>query len=68
MSLKAFHIVFIGCAALLSFGVAAWALQSYLGGSGTALLGAGVCAIATGAGLILYGIRFLRRLKHVSFL
>jgi hypothetical protein len=68
MSLKAFHIVFIGCAALLAFGVAAWALRAYMGGSGAPLLGAGICSLLVGAGLIFYGFRFLRKLKHVSFL
>ena len=68
MSLKSFHIVFIGCAVLLSFGFAAWTVQSYLGGSGASVLGAGICSVFIGAGLIFYGIRFLRKLRHVSFL
>jgi hypothetical protein len=68
MSLKSFHIVFIGFAVLLSFGLAVWALQSYLGGSGASLLAAGCASAVVGAGLIVYGFRFLKKLKHVSFL
>ena len=68
MSLKSFHIVFITCAVVLTFGFAAWAIRSYLGGAGAGLLGAGISAVVVGSGLIIYGILFLRKLKHVSFL
>jgi len=68
MSLKTFHIFFIGCAILLALGCGVWAMQSYLQAGKAAFLVAGFISLFAGAGLILYGIRFLKKLKHVSFL
>ena len=68
MSLKAFHIVFILMSTLLALGFAGWSVMAYSSGGNTVhLLAAGVSVIS-GAGLIVYGIRFLKKLKHVSFL
>lgn len=68
MSLKAFHIAFIVFSALLSFGFSIWAVQSYTQGSHWTMLLVAVVSILFGLGLIVYGVRFLRKLKHVSFL
>jgi len=61
MSLKAFHLIFVTLLTALSFGGAAWAFQS-----GSALWGA--AGIAAGILVVIYGIYFLRKLKHVSYL
>ncbi len=68
MSLKAFHIFFVAISILLAFGFAAWAVMSYASGGGAGLLLAAGLAVAAAVGLIIYGIRFLRKLKHVSFI
>lgn len=69
MSLKAFHIAFIAGSTLLAFGFSIWAVLVYVqqGGHWTMLLAAAV-SVVFGFGLIAYGIRFLRKLKHVRFL
>lgn len=61
MSLKAFHIAFIALATLLALWLAAWAA-----GHGFPLLAGGAGAAA--AGLVVYGIWFLRKMKGVSLL
>ncbi|MDH4070677.1 MAG: hypothetical protein OEV30_09645 [Ignavibacteria bacterium] len=68
MSLKAFHILFIALSVLLSIVLSALALYQFtLGGSGLNLVWA-VTGIGSAIGLIVYGVRFLRKLRDVSFL
>ena len=67
MSLKAFHIFFIAVSALLAFGVGAWALLAYNSSGSPVHLAAAVGSWICGVGLVIYGIRFLKKLKHVSF-
>ncbi|HMD14155.1 MAG TPA: hypothetical protein VKI62_05985 [Bacteroidota bacterium] len=66
MSLKSFHIFFIGCAVLLAFGFGVWAFQSSANSSIMVMIG--ITSTLIGIGLIVYGIRFLKKLKHISFL
>jgi len=61
MSLKAFHLIFVTLLTALSFGCAAWAFQA---GS----LFWGTTAVASGIFVIVYGVYFLKKLKHVSYL
>jgi hypothetical protein len=61
MSLKAFHLVFVTAMSSLTFGCALWRFAV-----GDALFGS--LAAAAGVGVIIYGILFLKKLKHVSFL
>lgn len=61
MSLKAFHLIFVTLLTSLSFGCAAWAFQS-----GSVFWG--VSGILAGILVIGYGIYFLKKLKHVSYL
>ena len=68
MSLKAVHIAFISLSVLLSAGFAVWALEGFREGGGGGMLAAGVASLVFGIGLIIYGARFLRKLKHVSYL
>jgi hypothetical protein len=68
MSLKAFHIFFIALSILTAFGFASWLVYDYSEGDNVGQLVAAVLSILAGAGLIVYGIRFLRKLKHVSYL
>ena len=68
MSLKAFHIVFVTLSVLTAFGFAAWLIDGYAKSQNIGQLVAGLTSILVGAGLIVYGIYFLRKLKHVSYL
>ena len=68
MSLKAFHITFIALSTLLAVGFAAWELKGYAASNDMLQLIAGILSILAAAGLVLYGIRFLRKLKNVSMI
>ncbi len=68
MSLKAFHIAFVAASTLLAFGFGAWLYQMYLLNNNTTFIVGSVLSCLTGVGLIVYGIKFLKKLKHVSFL
>lgn len=68
MSLKAFHIVFISLSSLMCFGCGAWGLSQYTQTHASAYLLFAVAGLLSGIGLIVYGIRFLRKLKGISFL
>ncbi len=68
MSLKAIHIFFIALSVLLAFGFSLWALESYAQGEQSGMLIVALLSFAAGVGLAAYGIVFLRKLKHVSFL
>lgn len=64
MSLKTFHIFFIAISSLLAFGFGAWCFAQ--GSSSYAAVGAG--SLLSGALLVHYGVKFLERFRHVSFL
>ncbi|MBS4028708.1 MAG: hypothetical protein KGZ58_08720 [Ignavibacteriales bacterium] len=61
MSLKTFHIFFISLSVLTAIGFGVWLLNE------NAPVFA-VLSFLSGIGLIVYGISFLRKLKHVSFI
>jgi len=68
MSLKAFHIVFVGASVLLMLGLAGFSFGEYREtGSSLSLLWSGLALVAA-SGLLVYGRYFLRKLKHISFL
>jgi steroid 5-alpha reductase family enzyme len=68
MSLKAFHIVFITVSVLLLLFLSGWAFSNSRQGGGAMDAVWGSLALATAAALAVYGQRFLKRLKHISFL
>ncbi len=68
MSLKAFHIFFIALSVLTAFGFAAWLIDGYGKSDNVLQLLGGLLSGLAGVGLIVYGIRFLRKLKNVSYL
>jgi hypothetical protein len=61
MSLKGFHVFFIAVSVALCVGVGAWFVHQ-----NNPVFGIGF--IAAGAGLIGYGVYFLKKLKEVSML
>jgi hypothetical protein len=68
MSLKAFHVVFIVASVLMAWGVGAWELNAYHQGGQWFDLVLGLGASLSGAGLLVYGRYFLKKLKHISYL
>jgi len=68
MSLKAFHIVFICASTVLALGFAVWEFNAYLTNSGFIALMIAILSLASACGLVLYGIRFMKKLKHVRMI
>ena len=69
MSLKTFHIVFISASILLALGIGAWALQNFFSADGSrGDLFSGLASLATAVALGIYGVYFLKKLKHISYL
>ncbi|MEX0601410.1 MAG: hypothetical protein WD021_03175 [Rhodothermales bacterium] len=68
MSLKAFHIVFIAVSTLLAVGFGVWELARYAESGNVWMLVAGLVSFGVGVGLVVYGVRFLRKLKHIGYL
>jgi hypothetical protein len=69
MSLKAFHLVFIVSAILLTVGLAVWSWMNYFSpqGAKSDLVAGIACSLAV-VGLICYEIYFLKKFKKVSYL
>lgn len=65
MSLKIFHIVFIALSVVLSAGLGAWGIHSYLAEGTLGGLALGVLFFITGAVLLIYGIRFWKKMKEM---
>jgi hypothetical protein len=68
MSLKTFHIVFISLSCLLMAGYSAWCFREYIATTDFEFLVFAILSLFVSAGLVLYGNRFLKKLRHVSFL
>ncbi|MGB2867340.1 MAG: hypothetical protein WBD36_02720 [Bacteroidota bacterium] len=64
MSLKGFHIFFIGIATLCTFGFGIWLLT--YDGRGPVEISGAVGAFLCSLLLVLYGRRFLRKFRHIS--
>jgi len=76
MSLKFFHIAFITLSSLLCFGFSLWCFNNFLGNPieaafkndfGSLNLVMGIIAFILGIGLIVYGKRFLKKLKEMGY-
>jgi len=66
MSLKTFHVLFICVAVLLCWGFAYWCIAADAA-AGNACYGAGgPVAFLCGLGLILYGFKFLQRMRSMN--
>lgn len=66
MSLKAFHILFITLSTLLAFGFGIWSLKSYSADNDTKLMVLGIASFIVAVALIVYGVRFLQKLKTLD--
>ncbi len=65
MSLKIFHIVFIALSVTLSAGLGAWGIQSFMAEGSTQGLVVGILFFLTGAVLLVYGIRFWKKMREM---
>ena len=65
MSLKAFHIFFITLCVLMSAGLGSWGVSAYLAGGGVQPLALGVIFFIVGAVLLVYGVRFWKKMKEI---
>lgn len=63
MSLRTFHMVFIGVSVVLAAFVSAWAVQQYQAVHAIGYAMTAVLALAAGGGLIAYGAVFQRKTK-----
>ena len=64
MSLKAFHVLFIVASTLLAGGLGVWCLREHAAaGDGAGALAGAVASFAAAAGLVGYGVWFLRKVR-----
>jgi len=69
MSLKAFHIFFISLASLMTLGCGIWGLKTYFSPERVPWqLWFGVGSLLVSLSLMIYGRRFVKKMKHVSYL
>lgn|SRR5262245_6528427 len=66
MSLKFFHILFIALSTLLSLGFGLWAIDMWRADSDATWLALAVLAFGGGAGLVVYGNRFLQKVRKLG--
>lgn len=67
MSLKAFHVVFITSAFLLSMFLGGWCLFEFAHTRRIVDLLLGLLSIAGAIGLVVYGRYFLKKLKNIDY-
>ncbi len=63
MSLKGFHIVFITLSTLCAFGFALWTLVSNHDANTGGVRAGGLASAVIGVGLVVYGVRFYRKIN-----
>jgi hypothetical protein len=65
MSLRAFHLFFIGMSVVLAAFVAAWAGPQYQTVHAVTYAVTAIAALASGAGLVFYGAAFQRKTRRL---
>lgn len=63
MSLRAFHLLFIACSVMLAAFFAAWSAEQYQAGQGLVYGVSVALALATAAGLAVYGVAFQKKTR-----
>lgn len=66
MTLKAFHILFIVLSILLAFAFGAWGMRAHSTQGESIYRNLGLVSFGVGAGLVLYGVWFLRKTKGIG--
>jgi hypothetical protein len=68
VSLKSFHVIFIGSAFLLAAFLGGWCIYEYFTRSHRMVdLLLGLLSLAGAVGLIVYGRYFLKKLKNIDY-
>ena len=67
MSLKGFHVFFIAVCLILSIGLGVWGIREYRSTNEAGSLYLGVGSFVCGVVLSMYGVWFLRKLRHLSY-
>ena len=68
MSLKSFHLIFIGASILLGLGVGAWGIREYQAKGEIGALILGILFLLMGGVLLVYGRRMLKKTKDIGYL
>jgi len=66
MSLKIFHLFFIAMSTLLCLGLGLWAVDAWRSDGATSWLVLAGLAFVAGGGLVVYGNRFLHKLRKLG--
>ena len=66
MSLRMFHMVFIGVTVVLAAFVAAWALHEYQTAHAIGYVATAAASLAAGGGMIVYGTKFQRKTRGLT--
>ena len=66
MSLRAFHLLFIGLSIVLAAFVAAWAVGEYRAGHDPSYIAAAVVSLVAAGGLSIYVTAFQRKTRRLS--
>jgi len=64
MSLKIFHIVFVVLSVITTLGFGIWALREYTRLNAPGALVMGIVSLVVSVALVIYGIKFLQKLKR----
>jgi len=65
MSLKAFHLLFIGVSVVLAAFFAAWAIDEYQTAHAAGYVVTAVGSLASAAALAVYGAKFQRKMRQL---
>ena len=68
MSLKVFHFFFISMSALMCFGIGAMRAFHFMNVGGGASLAQAIVAVLAGVGLLVYGVKFMKKYRELSYL
>jgi len=68
MSLKTFHLFFITLSVFTAFGFSLWLAKEFTGNGEIIFIAYAAISAIAGISLIYYCVRFLHKLKHVSYL
>ena len=66
MSLRFFHVLFIGISSLMALGLGLWSIDAWRNEGSIAWLALAVIALAGGGGLVVYGNRFLQKTRKLG--
>ena len=66
MSLRFFHVLFIGLSSLMALGLGLWSIDAWRTEGSVAWLALAVIALAGGGLLVVYGNRFLQRTRNLG--